>query len=392
MNTPYANGIMVREIMLEFAERTGLSPAGSSPERYLWTDAFAVCNFLGLYRQTGDEQYRRLALLLVDQVHALLGRHRPDDDRTGLISGLGEEEGRRHPTKGGLRIGKKMRERRPDEPFDERLEWDRDGQYFHYLTQWMHALDCVSRATGDPAFNRWAMELAKTEHAMFAYTLRKGGEKYLYWKMSIDLSYPLISSMGHHDPLDGLITYCGLQATAEKMPGRPESQELGREIAEMAAICEGKDWATDDPLGIGGLLTAAYRMTQLILAGGFTRRDLFDAVVEDSVRSLQYFARGTLGLPADYRLAFREFGLSIGLQAIQKLQGSIGQHPEVFKMPSGRLKTESFSRYVQLSEAINAFWMDSKNRESATWSEHRNINMVMLATSLAPEGYLIGSE
>lgn len=393
MKKPEPKGIMVSEIMLEFAERTGLSPEGSSPERYLWTDAFAVCNFLGLYRQTGDEQYRRLALLLVDQVHALLGRHRPDDERAGWISGLGEEEGRRHPTKGGLRIGKKMRERRPDEPFDERLEWDRDGQYFHYLTQWMHALDCVSRVTGDPAFNRWAIELAKTAHARFAYTPRKGGEKYLYWKMSIDLSYPLVSSMGHLDPLDGLITYCGLQATAEKMPGRSESQELGREIAEMTAMCEGKDWATDDPLGIGGLLTAAHRMAQLILAGGFTRHDLFGTVLQDSLSSLEYFERRTqLNLPADYRLAFRELGLSIGLQAIRKLQGSIGRHSEVFKMPSGRLNIESFSRYFQLSEAINAFWLEDNNRESATWAEHRNINMVMLATSLSPGGYLTGFE
>ena len=149
MLTPAAKRSMVREIMLDFAERTGLSPAGLSPKRYLWTDAFAVCNFLGLYRQTGDKQYLRLALLLVEQVHAVLGRHRQDDERTGWISGLGEEEGRRHPTKGGLRIGKKMSERRPNEPFDEELEWDRDGQYFHYLTQWMHALDCVSRVTGD---------------------------------------------------------------------------------------------------------------------------------------------------------------------------------------------------------------------------------------------------
>ncbi len=128
----------------------------------------------------------------------------------------------------------------------------------------------------------------------------------------------------------------------------------------------------------------------MILAGGFTHRDLFDAVVEDSMRSLQYFDRGTLGLPADYRLAFREFGLSIGLQAIQKFQNLAGQYPGVFNKPLGRLQTESFSRYVKLSEAINAFWLEDKNRESATWSEHRNINMVMLATSLAPDGYLIG--
>src|SRR5512135_3244215 len=125
MVAPDIKGVMVRELMTEFAERTGLFPAGSSPARYLWTDAFAVCNFLGLYRQTADEQYRRLALLLVDQVHAMLGRHRRDDDRTGWISGLSEDEGQRHPTKGGLRIGKKMNERRPSEPFDERLEWDR---------------------------------------------------------------------------------------------------------------------------------------------------------------------------------------------------------------------------------------------------------------------------
>ena len=43
---------MVSEIMIEFAEMSGLSPAGPSPQRYLWTDAFAVCNYLDLYRKT----------------------------------------------------------------------------------------------------------------------------------------------------------------------------------------------------------------------------------------------------------------------------------------------------------------------------------------------------
>src|SRR5512139_177224 len=114
----------VREIMLDFVERTGFSPADNSQERYLWTAAFAVCNFLGLYIQTRDERYRCLALDLVAQVHEVLGRHRQDDERTGWISGLSEEEGRRHPTAGGLRIGKKLNERRPSELFDERLEWD----------------------------------------------------------------------------------------------------------------------------------------------------------------------------------------------------------------------------------------------------------------------------
>ncbi len=380
---------MIRKIMTEFAEETGLLLASTSPERYLWTDAFAVCNFLGLYRQCGDDQYMRLALALVNQVHFILGRYRQDDSRTGWISGLDEEEGQRHPTIGGLRIGKKMKERRPTEPFDESLEWERDGQYFHYLTQWMHALDCMSLVTGDPAFTRWAIELAKTAHAGFTYVVRKGGEKRLYWKMSTDLSYPLVSSMGHHDPLEGLITYRELQRTDEKFSGRSKSQELGEEIADMTGMCEGKDWTTDDSLGIGGLLIGAYRMARLILEDRFLLTGLFDTVLTDSLRGLELFEKtSSLNLPADYRLAFRELGLSIGLQAIQKLHGLVIQYPEVFTGPVCRSRIQSIMRHVRLSGDINEFWADRKNRESSGWSEHRTINMVMLATSLFPEGYL----
>ena len=124
---------LVWEIMTDFAHLTGLVDA-QPPRRYLWTDAFAVCNFLELYRPIGEEEYRQLALRLVDQVHHVQGRHRADDPRTGWISGLSEPEGEQHPTRGGLRIGKPLNERQPDEPFDERLEWERDGQYYHYLT------------------------------------------------------------------------------------------------------------------------------------------------------------------------------------------------------------------------------------------------------------------
>ena len=45
-------------------------------------------------------------------------------------------------------------------------------------------------------------------------------------------------------------------------------------------------------------------------------------------------------------------------------------------------------RYRQLAENIETFWLESTNRESETWQEHRDINMVMLATSLAPDGFL----
>lgn len=90
---------MVRELMTEFANLTGLSPTGCVPSRrYLWTDAFAVSNFLELFNQTRNEKYKEFALRLVDQVHSILGRHRDDDPRTGWISGLDEQDGRMSPT------------------------------------------------------------------------------------------------------------------------------------------------------------------------------------------------------------------------------------------------------------------------------------------------------
>ena len=64
--------ITMRSIMSDFADSTGLSNDSPEPRRYLWTDAFAVCNYLELYRQTGDVEDMQLALKLVDQVHYIL--------------------------------------------------------------------------------------------------------------------------------------------------------------------------------------------------------------------------------------------------------------------------------------------------------------------------------
>ena len=376
--------------MMEFAGRTGLSPAKEVPRRYLWTDAFAVCNFLDLFRQTGEEEYRDLALRLVDQVHHVLGRHREDDPREGRLSGLDEEEGKWHPTKGGLRIGKSMNERKPGNPYDENLEWDRDGQYFHYLTKWMHALDRVTRVTGDPIYHTWAIELAKTAHARFTYIPRGGGQRRMYWKMSIDLAYPLVPSMGHQDPLDGFITFNVLQATAAKDTERLTGLDLHAEIAAMADICKGKTWATDDSLGIGGLLSDAYKVAQLIVNENFERADLLQILLDSSQPGLESFARkNSWKVPADYRLAFRELGLSIGLRAVERLQGLIEENPGFFnkKLPL-HSRIASLMRHTPLSEIIESFWLDGSNQKAESWTAHQDINMVMLATSLAPDGYL----
>jgi hypothetical protein len=386
---------MVHKIMIEFARLTGLSPARKAPRRYLWTDAFAVCNFLGLYSQTSDDKYKNLASMLVDQVHNILGCHREDDSRTGWISGLDEQKGKMHPTKGGLRIGKPMNERSPTERFDERLEWDRDGQYYHYLTKWMHALNRVSRVTANTTYNKWAIELAKTAHARFTYVPSSGipptdGQKCMYWKMSIDLSRPLVVSMGQHDPLDGFITYNQLQMCIARDPAKSLDQDLNDEIADMATICKGKSWITDDPLGIGGLLCDAYKVAQMIISGYFERIDLLETLLDSSLMGLVSFTKmNSLKLPPDYRLAFRELGLSIGMRAVEKLHGLIEKNPSLFKKRYLlRERIKSLMQYTPLTEIIENLWLDHTSREAKSWMDHRDINMVMLATSLAPDGFL----
>jgi hypothetical protein len=155
-----SNESQAAAIMLAFAERTGLT-SEAEPQRYLWTDAFALQNLLDLYRGTGDPAYRDLATDLIAQVHGVLGRHRPDDSRRGWLSGLPENEGAEHPTAAGLRIGKPLPERGLGEPLDQALEWDRDGQYFHYLTRWMDALTSAAMLFEEPDYARMAAELAE---------------------------------------------------------------------------------------------------------------------------------------------------------------------------------------------------------------------------------------
>jgi hypothetical protein len=390
---PSASLSSAREIMDQFARQTGLRPVDKIPRRYLWTDAFAVCNYLELYRQTGESDYKDLALGLVDQVHAILGRYRDDDPRKGWISGFNEEEAIRHPTKGGLRIGKALNERKPTDPYDERREWDRDGQYFHYLTKWMHALYQAGRIIGDPRYYQWALELAKTAHARFTYMPRSFGQKRMYWKMSIDLSYPLVPSMGQHDPLDGLVTYSQLQSKATEAEGSENSEplDLQQEIGDLTDICEGENWATDDPLGLGGLLCDAFRVAQMVLKGIIHGTDLVDEILAASLLGLQSFAKNNpLSLSPDYRLAFRELGLSIGLHALERFRDLIESETgrSGRRIPS-RWRSDGLMRYLPLAQSIEKFWLHPGNRESETWTGHRDINMVMLATSLAPDGYLM---
>jgi len=373
-------------LMVRFAERTGLT--SSRPERrYLWTDAFALCNFLGLARATGESRYGDLALRLVDRVHCRLGSHRSDDKRRGWISGLAPEEGVRHPTRGGLRIGKKLPERAADEPDDDALEWDRDGQYFHYLTKWMHALDQVTRESGVPTFNAWARELAAAAYAAFVYATPDGG-RCMYWKMSIDLRRPLVSSMGQHDPLDGFVTFAQLEATAARLPQSGAAPSLRAAANELAAMIETNRLATADPLGLGGLLTDAYRVDQLEREGALVAGGLRDLLLASALAGLEHYVRtGELERRAEQRLAFRELGLAIGLRAVAHMRQARSADPSGEAV--GAELIENLAAHMAVADRIVTFWLDPAHAAVEAWTEHLDINEVMLATALAPEGFLV---
>jgi len=49
---------------------------------------------------------------------------------------------------------------------------------------------------------------------------------------------------------------------------------------------------------------------------------------------------------------------------------------------------DDLKHYRPMSEKIEEFWLDEENRETKSWLDHADINMVMLATSLAPAGFL----
>jgi hypothetical protein len=303
----------------------------SRNQRYLWTDAYAVMNLLRLGKHAE-------ARGLIDRVHMALARYHPDDERRGWLSGLPELEGSQRPTCAGLRIGKPLPERSPDEPVDPNLEWDRDGQYFHYLTRWAQALWHAGEQMPNEPYLKWARELMQAAQ-QFLYQSDSGPR--MYWKMSVDLSRPLVTSMGHHDPLDGLVT----------------SLCLGQLDTEpYREILVGQDLVSTDPLGIGGLLGAHTRLGTMQLLPQLRERTLRAALI-----GLRHY-NWDLGPQASPigRLGFRELGLAIGVT---------------------QCSNPDLDPYQEHAERLIEFWSREESRGTHLWQEHLDINEVMLATA-----------
>jgi hypothetical protein len=171
--------------------------SGGHHRRYLWTDAFGVVNFLTL-----NANYTQLG--------------------------------------GGLRIGK-MDESGPNG----------DGQYHHYLTLWMFALNRVSLATGDLSYNNQAIALAKAIHPRF-FVNRQSTRLRMVWKMSMDLSTALRPSEGNLDPIHGYVIFQLLQATARQFD-IAGTGVLDEEISDYKRVMKrrGRHIVSSDLLDLG---------------------------------------------------------------------------------------------------------------------------------------------
>ncbi len=141
-------------------------------------------------------------------------------------------------------------------------------------------------------------------------------------------------------------------------------------------------------MGIGGLLVDTWRVFRLWKAGRLHDTDMATELARAALNSLESFAAGrSLEAPAAYRLAFRELGLAIGLRAVACLAAALdaGAHRSC---PELRAAVEVLVAYVPLADETESFWLAPAHQRPRTWQEHLDINAVMLATCLLPDGFL----
>lgn len=163
--------------------------------------------------------------------------------------------------------------------------------------------------------------------------------------------------MGLHDALDGFVTFREVQHAIIKVSGDAGANGLGEASKVLFALCENGQWATDDPLGIGGLLFDACRLCQLVGERNGRELRLLEHVMQGSGDGLMIMLRtGYLKRPVEHRLAFRELGLAIGLRAVpiiarasQNERKAFGSRPALLRLIELLLRTLKRRDYRSLA-------------------------------------------
>ena len=164
---------------------------------------------------------------------------------------------------------------------------------------------------------------------------------------------------------------------------------LPRKLRTWTLLCQSRDWTTNDPLGAGALLGDACRVAQLMIGEVNVPPDLLEDILYSARLSLDYSSfEKMLFLDAGRRLAFREFGLSIGLHSLKRIQKWIAQFPSPFRhMASLSHEVEKLLAYEPMARAIESFWIRSDNQNAASWTDHRDINSVYAGDNADAGGF-----
>jgi len=228
----------------------------------------------------------------------------------------------------------------------------------------MFALNRLALATGESEYNQLGIQLAKAIHPRFVRRAEGGGLG-MVWKLSTDMKAVLVPSEGHLDAATGFVVYRLLQQAAGKLSGT--SDELSSEIADYRQLMsrEGRLKASYDPLDLGMGLWMAHFFRGEGWAGALGNQSL------EVTRAVLDESRGLLAQNLARRLAFREFGMCLGLKCW-------GVDEQVKK----RLK------------AVIEFWQEIV--EDPTSEDLRPITVAMYAAALVPgafrDGYLLLDE
>ena len=143
-------------------------------------------------------------------------------------------------------------------------------------------------------------------------------------------------------------TFREVQHAIVKISGDAAASGLSHATDALFALCEHGQWATDDPLGVGGLLFDACRLCQLL--GQENRREL--RLLEDVMQGsgvMIMIQTGCLMRPAQHRLAFRDLGLAIGLRAVPIIANEFQNERNVFGSSPSALRLIPSNSHEHLS-------------------------------------------
>ncbi len=252
-------------LMAGFAERTGLSErrdgatSGPTPSRSATSSDSPA--------QTGDARYVQLARQLVDRVHHMLGRHRATIGARAGSAASASATARPTPPAAGCGSASRCPSAGRTSPSTRR--WSGTATASTSTTSRSGCTPSTrSRARPESrSFSLWARELAADRaRRLHLRGLPGRNGRRMYWKMSIDSPvrwclHGTARPAGRlrHLPAAAARPRPGCRVRRRARPRRRDARLRGDDRRPAVA--------TGDPLGIGGLLTDASRVEQLMPQG-----------------------------------------------------------------------------------------------------------------------------